>query len=443
LNETRTYEVETEDKALLVVADPRDEREADANTEELIELTSSADVLLVDEMHVRRAYPDARYYIGSGNAEEAYLRVQDCGANVVIVGCDLSPTQQRNIEKKVTVRTVDRTQLILDIFAQRARTSEGKLQVELAQLQYLLPRLSGRGTEMSRIGGGSGGLATRGPGETKLETDRRRVRDRIAELRRELESVVKHRAIQNRARRKLLVPSAALVGYTSAGKSTLLNLLAGSDVFADRKLFATLDPTTRRVDFEDGSSILLSDTVGFLRNLPHHLIAAFRATLEEVTEADFLIHVVDASHHFQDQQRESVMSVLEELGVGEKPMITVFNKSDSVADQYELRRMVADTPHSCYMSALTGEGAQYLVGLIHSMTASLMRRISAMIPYDRGDMLAMCHERGRVLDTEYRPEGVYVVVDLSPDLAFRLADFAPGDHSSKDNGGDFDSANLH
>jgi len=412
------------DRAVLVVVDPHDQRETDANTQELRLLAESAGVALVDEMHLHRPHPDPRFFIGSGNAEDVYVRVQDTEADVVLVGADLSPSQQRNLEKAATVRVVDRTQLILDIFAQRARTSEGKLQVELAQLQYLLPRLSGKGIEMSRVGGGSaGGVATRGPGETKLETDRRRVRHRISLLKEELEDVVKHREVQNKARRQLMIPNAALVGYTSAGKSTLLNLLAGADVEAHARLFATLDPTTRRVDMEGGHSFLLSDTVGFLRNLPHHIIAAFRATMEEVVEADFLIHVVDASHHFYEEQVSSVLEVMAELGVGEKPIITVFNKSDLMKDQYELRRLIADTPNSCYMSALSGEGKEYLVRLIDMVIAQLMNRIAAMIPYDRGDLLALCHERGRVFETDYRPEGVYVVVELSPDLAPRIAKY--------------------
>lgn len=376
-------------------------------------------------MHVRRQVPDSRFFIGKGNAEEAYLRVQESEADVVVMGVDLSPSQQRHMEDATTVRVVDRTQLILDIFAQRARTSEGKLQVELAQYKYLLPRLAGKGAQMSQIGGGSaGGLATRGPGETKLETDRRRVRKQISVLQDELEKVVKHRAVQNKARRRLLIPSAALVGYTSAGKSTLLNLLTGAGVEVDRRLFATLDPTTRRVDFGDSHSIILSDTVGFLRNLPHHLIAAFRATLEEVVEADFLIHVVGVNHHFYEQQCESVIEVLRELGAADKPTITVFNKSDLIKDQYELRRLVAETPNSCYMSALTGEGRQYLERLIVQTASSLMQRVEALLPYDRGDLIALAHERGRVIEQDYRSDGVYVVVEISPDLAPRIARYS-------------------
>jgi len=382
-------------------------------------------VQIVDEMHVRRPYPDPQFYIGSGNADDAYIRVQDTEATIVIVGADLSPTQQRNLEKTTTVRVVDRTQLILDIFAQRARTSEGKLQVELAQLQYLLPRLAGKGTAMSRVGGGSaGGVATRGPGETKLETDRRRVRKRISVLKDELEDVVKHRTVQNKARKELLVPNVALVGYTSAGKSTLLNLLSGADVEAHARLFATLDPTTRRVDLSNGTSIILSDTVGFIRNLPHHLVAAFRATLEEVIDADFLIHVVDASHPFVDEQRAAVIEVLTELGVQEKPVITIFNKSDRIRDQYELRRLVMETENACYMSALTGDGRDYLESLIKKVASQMMQLIDAVVPYERGDLIALCHDRGRVISADYAPEGIHVRAYLTPDLAPRLLPYS-------------------
>ena len=381
--------------------------------------------MVVDEMHIRRLHPDSRYFIGSGNAEDAFVRVQGCEANVVIVGADLSPSQQRNLEKTTTVGVVDRTQLILDIFAQRARTSEGKLQVELAQLKYLLPRLTGKGIAMSRVGGGSaGGLATRGHGETKLETDRRRVRDRISVLNDELEAVVKRRTLQSKARKQLLAPSAALVGYTSAGKSTLLNLLAAAGVETHARLFATLDPTMRRVELDDGTAVLLSDTVGFIRGLPHHLIAAFRATLEEVTGADFLIHVVDASHHFVYEQRKAVYEVLSELGVADKPTITVFNKSDRLRDQYELRKLVVETEDSCYMSALTGEGRQYLEELIRKAISRLMKRVRAVVPYDRGELVALCHEHGRVISAEYLPEGVRIEADIPPEFAARFAPFA-------------------
>ncbi|MCX6344940.1 MAG: GTPase HflX [Armatimonadetes bacterium] len=405
-----------------MIPDPKDQYEADANAEELRLLVDSAGLEIVDEMHVRRSDPDPRYHIGSGNTDELDIRAQGSDADVVVIGVDLTPNQQRNINKVVQLEIIDRTQLILNIFAQRARTSEGHLQVELAQLQYLLPRLRGLGVAMSRIGGSGGGLATRGPGETKLETDRRRLRDRIIEIKDELDNVVKHRELQRQSRKNLNVPTASLIGYTSAGKSTLLNLLADADVEAHARLFATLDPTTRRVDLEGRQrSFLLSDTVGFLRNLPHGLIAAFRATMEEVVGADFLIHVVDASHHFFQQQFKSVLEVLEEIGAEKKPIITVFNKSDLIKDQYELRRLIADTPDSCYISAKTGEGLRYLEEMICKVVARMMNRVELLLPYDRGDLLALCHDRGKVIEQDYRGDGVYLNVELTPELVGKVS----------------------
>ena len=372
---------------------------------------------MVDEMHLRRSHPDPAYFIGRGNALELYQTVQDAQVTVVVVGADLTPTQQRNLAETLTVRVVDRTQLILDIFAQRAHTKEGKLQVELAQLNYLLPRLTGRGAAMSRLGGGIG---TRGPGETKLESDRRRIRAHISDLAAELDEVRQHRSVQRAGRRRLPFPSATLVGYTSAGKSTLLNTLSGSEVHVDRRLFATLDPTTRRVVLPDGWSVLISDTVGFIRDLPHHLISAFRATLEEVTEADFLIHVVDASHAHAVEQREAVGHVLGELGAAEKPVVTVFNKSDLVADQYELRRAVVQMPESVYISAKTREGLPYLMRQISKTIESLLIRVRLEIPYNRSDLVALCYDRGRVISADYQSDRIVVDAEITSDLVGRL-----------------------
>jgi len=412
-----THNVESRDRAVLVVIDPPDAAIAEWNTEELKELLSSAGAELAEEMHLRRPHPDPAYYIGQGNSFQLYEVVQDVGASVVVVGEDLNPTQLRNLEDAVNVRVIDRTQLILDIFAQRAHTKEGKLQVELAQLKYLLPRLTGRGTAMSRLGGGIG---TRGPGETKLESDRKRIREHISDVTQELEEVRQHRSVQKAARRRLPFPSAALVGYTSAGKSTLLNTLSGSDVYVDPKLFATLDPTTRRVVLPDGWSVLMSDTVGFLRNLPHHLVAAFRATLEEVIESDFLIHVVDASHPHAREQQEAVMQVLQELDVVDKPMLTVFNKSDLVTDQYKLRRAVVETPNSVYISAKKREGLPNLMAHISKTIQSLLTRVRLAIPYNRSDLVALCYERGRVLSADYQDDKIVVEAEITSDLVGKM-----------------------
>ncbi|MBW3624024.1 MAG: GTPase HflX, partial [Armatimonadetes bacterium] len=304
------------------------------------ELASTAGVEIAGEFHQKRNEPDSASYLGKGKLQELADAVKEAQANVVLVDDDLSPTQGRNMEEVISVPVLDRTQLILDIFAQRAHTREGKLQVELAQLTYLLPRITAQYTKFERQQGGIGG---RGPGETKLESDRSRIRKRISDIEKELTEVKRHRGMARQGRRKTPFPHAALVGYTSAGKSTLLNVLTGAEVFTDPKLFATLDPTTRRVLLPDGWGVLLTDTVGFIQRLPHHLVAAFRATLEEVMEADVLVHVVDASRSDRERQMEAVEEVLEELGAAAKPIVTVFNKSDLLQDQYQLRELVAET----------------------------------------------------------------------------------------------------
>src|ERR1051325_11595836 len=315
-----SYQVESIEKALIVCVETDEAAEGYA-VEELRSLTETAGAEVVGELPQPRQQPDPAYYIGKGKAEEVEAAVKDTSADVVIVDSELSPTQQRTLQDTLRTRVIDRTQLILDIFGQRAHTREGKLQVELAQLSYLLPRLMNLYTKFERQQGGIG--VRGGAGETKLETDRRKVRDRIGDLEEELAEVRSQRHQQRNLRSKLPFPTASLVGYTSAGKSTLLNTLAGSDVYADPKLFATLDPTTRRVVLPDGWALILTDTVGFIRNLPHDLVAAFRATLEEVGETDFLIHVVDASHAQADLQRDAVQDVLNELGAGGKPTIIV------------------------------------------------------------------------------------------------------------------------
>jgi GTP-binding protein HflX len=411
------HEIDTVERAVLVSVEPEEEVRPYA-IEELTALTRTAGAVVVGEFHQRRDRPDPAYYIGPGKTQELYAGVQDTGANLVIVDSELSPVQARNLEEAVKCRVIDRTQLILDIFAQRARTREGRLQVSLAQLTYLLPRLSSLYTKFERQQGGIG--VRGGAGETKLETDRRKVRDTIADLEAQLAEIRSTRQQQRAHRRRMPFPTAALVGYTSAGKSTLLNTLSGSDVYADPKLFATLDPTTRRVVLPDGWAILLTDTVGFIRNLPTHLIAAFRATLEETVEADFLIHVIDASHPHRDKQREAVMEVLEELGASDKPMIHVFNKSDLVKDQYALREAVATTERACYLSAKNAEGLPHLMDRIVKTLEGLLESVKLLIPYDRSNLVAQCYEYGRVLKTDYRAEGIYVEAHITHDLAGRV-----------------------
>jgi len=411
------HDVDTTDRAILVSLESGDEVRDQASLDELKELADTAGAEVIGEFSQKRRTPHAAYYLGQGKAEELYAEVKDLDANLVIINGDLRPTQLRNLAGAVDIRVVDRTQLILDIFAQRAHTREGHLQVELAQLKYLLPRISSLYTQFERQ---QGGIGMRGPGETKLESDRRRIRTRIADLEKEIEEVRRHRKVQRQARRKLPFPSAALVGYTSAGKSTLLNTLSGSEVLVDRKLFATLDPTTRRVVLPDGWAVLMTDTVGFIQDLPHDLVAAFRATLEEVTESDFLVHVVDASHPHMYDQMAAVHHVLRELDADDKPMVTVFNKSDLIQDQYVLRKLVADVPSSVYISAATHDGIPQLMKQLIKTIQDLLVHVSLEIPYERSDLLSLCYDHGRVISVEYTQDRILVEAQVSHEIAGKL-----------------------
>ena len=412
----------TDERAVLVVLETDESQDSvEVRLEELAELASTAGISVLDTFSQRKRNPDPAFLIGHGKADELYTVVADLEPTVVIFDNELSPTQQRNLELTLKCRVMDRTQLILDIFAQRARTREGNLQVELAQLTYSLPRVGLLYTKFERQQGGIG--VRGGGGESKVSLDKRKIRERIAELTKELEEVKKTRRQQRVARRKLPFPSAALVGYTSAGKSTLLNLLSGSEVLADRMLFSTLDPTTRRVILPDGRGILLTDTVGFIRSLPHDLIAAFRATLEETIEADFLIHIVDISNPEADRHRDTVLETLEALGASGKPILTVFNKSDLVEDQLALRKLVADTPNSCYISAAKAEGLTHLMDRISATIQSLVSTMLVAIPYSRSELVAQCHEFGVVHSVDYGPEHILVRADVAHALAGKLEAF--------------------
>lgn len=371
----RTYTVKTEkeaDRAVLVAIERKGSPEQfDADLNELQELVRTAGGEVAAVVTQKREAPSASTYLGTGKVQEVKDAAAAFHADVIIVDDELTPVQQRNLTEQLEKRVLDRTQLILDIFAQRARTREGKLQVELAQLNYLLPRLSSLYTKFERQ---AGGIGLRGPGETKLEADRRRVRTRISDLSKQLEDVRRHRRVQRANREREGFPTAALVGYTSAGKSTLLNALTDAGVYADPKLFATLDPTTRRVALPGGKPILVSDTVGFIRRLPHGLVAAFRATLEETVEADVLLHVVDASSPEMEEQMEAVIDVLTDLHIQDKPILTVLNKIDLVKDTYRLREMVANHPDTVYISALTGDGLKQLLLTIERVLAHAERR---------------------------------------------------------------------
>lgn len=416
------HETERSERAVLIALDTDNAEDTlEARLDELGELAMTADVRVLAKIGQRRKSPDPAYLIGHGKADELFAEVKEREATLAIFDDDLSPTQQRNLGETLQTRVIDRTQLILDIFAQRARTREGKLQVELAQLTYLLPRLGSLYTKFERQQGGIG--VRGGGGETKLELDRRKVRERINDLERDLDEVRKQRRQQRSSRRNLPFPTAALVGYTSAGKSTLLNTLSGSEVLADAMLFSTLDPTTRRVVLPDGRGILLTDTVGFIRSLPADLVAAFRATLEEVTEADFLLHVVDASSPEADRRRDTVIETLASLGAAEKPVITVFNKADLVTDQYELRSLVATFPNAVYISATKQEGMAYLMDRIVATIQTLVVDMKLAIPYSRSDMVALCYEYGRVLSVDYQPEAIQVHAEVARSLSGRLSEF--------------------
>ena len=420
-----SYSTATEERALVVsLSLAGGEDDMAMRLSELRELAMTAGARVVGEFYQSRRAPDMATYIGPGKVEDLKGELASTNAELVIFDDELSPTQQRNLTNALERRVLDRTQLILDIFAQRARTREGKLQVELAQLNYLLPRLSSLYTKFERQQGGIGG---RGPGETKLESDRRRVKERISLLGGEIDEMKEQRAQQRQMRHKLPFPTCALVGYTSAGKSTLLNLLSGAEVLADRMLFSTLDPTTRRVVLPHGGwSVLMTDTVGFIRNLPHHLVASFRATLEEVVQADFLIHVVDTAHPERERQMRAVVEVLAELGAENKPIITAFNKADLVKDPYELQTLIAETPNSCYLSATKRDGIPFLMDRMEATLQSLLATVTLILPYDRSDVVAQCYEMGRVHSVDYGPETITVKADIVKELAGRLERFMPG-----------------
>ena len=392
---------------------------AEESLAELARLTDTAGADAVEIVLQRRDHPDSRTYIGKGKAEELRESVKALDIDVVIFDDELSPAQQRNLEKIFEVDVVDRVALILDIFAQHAASQEGMLQVELAQLRYQMPRLRGRGGVLSQQGGGIG---TRGPGETQLEVDRRRIQRRVARLERDLSELVRKRGTQRKARMKIPMPNVALVGYTNAGKSTVLNRITEAHVLVENRLFSTLDPTTRRLRLSGGEIVLVSDTVGFVRRLPHQLVEAFRSTLEEVADADLLLHIVDAGAADIIGQVAAVRAVLAEVGASDLPEFMVINKIDTVdeATIAEVRRMLPDaTP----VSALTGEGIPDLLQLIATQLRSVSNIVELGVPYARGDVLASLHREGEVLVEVHEADQVRVQVRISEATAGRFAEF--------------------
>jgi GTP-binding protein HflX len=386
------------ERAALVglIAGPSRQFDPEHSLDELAGLAAAAGAQVVLRVLQDRPKPDPATFLGSGKVESLAAACDEVSADVVIFDNELTPAQLRNLEKALEVKVVDRTQLILDIFARRARTREGKLQVELAQLKYLMPRLVGANTALSRLGGGIG---TRGPGETKLETDRRRIRHRISILSKDIEGVRRRRSQLRERRHKAAVPTVALVGYTNAGKTTLFNALTGDAAVASNALFVTLDPLVRKVRLPDRRELLVSDTVGFIDRLPHSLVAAFRATLEEVASADLLLHVIDASSPDRERHMAAVMAVLAEVGADAVPSIDVFNKSDRL-DAAELARVKAVYPRALIVSALTGEGREDLIAQMESRLALDTARVTfdfdAASPADR-DEISQLYRVGKIL----------------------------------------------
>lgn len=385
--------------------------EVEENLAELAELANDAGLNVVDTFVQKRSYPEPGTFIGKGKALELAKIVQK--DDLVIFDDELTPAQQGNLSDLINAPVIDRTQLILDIFAQRAQSNEGKIQVELAQLNYLLPRLTGKGKALSRLGGGIG---TRGPGETKLETDRRRIRKRIADLQEDLDKVRQTRGLQREGRASIAIPMVALVGYTNAGKSTLLRALTGSEVYVADQLFATLDPTIRRWDLKDGRWVYLSDTVGFIRKLPHTLVAAFQATLEEVVYADLLLHVIDASHPQALEQAEAVKEVLKEIGATQ-PIISVYNKIDLLSYPIEVR------PPDQGVSAQTGQNLQRLTEAVYEFFATNYTRREYFFPFANLGEASHLRQNAHVLGENFTPEGVLITAEVDRKTAALLRSF--------------------
>ncbi len=416
--ETKLYEVEKPAERVILVAVDEDGSMKDDFLNELEELAQTAGAVTVGRLIQRREKRHPGHYIGKGKAEELKLMIAALDADGIITDDELTPAQMRNLEDMLDTKVMDRTMVILDIFAARALSNEGKIQVELAQLKYRLTRLSGQGTSLSRLGGGIG---TRGPGEKKLETDRRYIKERIAELESSLRDIETHRELLRSGRGKKGVINVSLVGYTNAGKSTLLNKLTDAGVLAEDKLFATLDTTARNLKLPGGTSIILTDTVGFIRKLPHHLIRAFRATLEEMKYADILIHVVDASNPDRAQQMSTVYSTLKDLGCEKTPVITAFNKMDR---DVELP-LPPDTSarQTVKISALDGNGTEELALAVETLIKSFKKHIKVVVPYSEGKLMAMVYSRCEIINEEHREDGICADLYADSEMENRLEQY--------------------
>ena len=395
-------------------------KDAENSMEELAALAETAGSKVLDALIQRRDKPDPATFIGSGKVSELKAIVKSTGADTVVCDGELSPSQLRNLEDKVKVKVVDRTALILDIFAQHAKSKEGKAQVELAQMSYMLPRLRGWGDSLSRQAGGIGG---RGPGETKIEVDRRRIRDKMSKLRREIGDMKVARDTKRQERKRNSIPSVAIAGYTNAGKSSLLNRLTNAGVLVQNALFATLDPTVRRSETSDGRTYTLTDTVGFVKHLPHDLIDAFKSTLEEVSGADVIVHVVDGSHGDPLGQIKAVRGVIADIGGAKIPEIIALNKAD-IADPQVIAQVLIQEPDAYLISVHSGVGIEKLIRAIESSLPRPRIEIRTVLPYDRGDLVSQIHEHGEILSQEYLPEGTSLHAMVDGSLAHALEKYS-------------------
>lgn len=401
--------------------------DAENSLRELAALVETAGAKVLDGLLQRRPHPDPATYIGRGKTAELRDLVMALGADTVVADSELAPSQRRALEDAVKVKVIDRTAVILDIFSQHAKSREGKAQVELAQLEYLLPRLRGWGHSMSRqaggqVGSGGAGMGSRGPGETKIELDRRRINNRMAKLRREIAAMAPARETKRANRKRGAVPTVAIVGYTNAGKSSLLNHLTGAGLLVQNQLFATLDTTVRAAQSADGRQFTYVDTVGFVRSLPHQLVEAFRSTFEEAAASDVILHVVDGSHPDPASQLKVVREVLGEVEAQHIPEIVVFNKADLITDNQHLVLMGL-APGCVFVSAKTGEGISQLRAIVDAALPSLGAEVTAVIPFDRGDLVTELHERNRVKTVEYLPEGTRITADVCEATLAKLTDY--------------------
>jgi len=424
VTEVEYRQLRIENVVLVGVYSQGNQEDAENSMKELAALCETAGAVVLDGVLQRKPHPDPATYLGRGKVDELRAIVMAEGADTVVADTELAPSQRRALEDAVKVKVIDRTAVILDIFAQHAKSREGKAQVELAQLNYLLPRLRGWGDSMSRqaggqVGGQGAGMGSRGPGETKIEIDRRRIRSRMVKLRQQIAGFTPARDAKRATRIRNAVPSVAIVGYTNAGKSSLLNRITKAGVLVENALFATLDPTVRKTETPEGRPYTLADTVGFVRQLPHQLVEAFRSTFEEVTMSDVIVHVVDGSHPDPAQQIKTVRDVMGEVDARNIPELMVFNKCDLIDDDQRLLLRGLE-PNAIFVSAFTGEGVDELQQLIADTIPDLDVDVTAVIPYDHGELISLIHEHGQVIDTDYVESGTRIHARVSVEMSNRL-----------------------